>query len=339
MKLCRILAATAVVASLSTACTDAGDVGGVELALTGQSPSGVTYRLRDAQIDLAGSGVAVSFSTETDPTRTALTARVASGPYTLDLHPGWRLERIAADGTATNVDATLLSANPQSLEVVAGAVTNAALRFRAAGEDVAMGDGDVVVTIDVEDAVDAGVPEVDAAPVADAAPSPDAPLPPPSVTIVSGPNGVVAQTTVTFGFVYANGDPVCRVDAQPFLPCPTGTFTASVLANGAHVFEIRVDNAVGVVQTARSFTVDTIAPAVAITSAPAGPVPGPTVAIGFAVSGGPATTTCRVDAGAAVSCTSPFTTPPLPSGNHVVRIDAADAAGNIGIAQVVVTIL
>jgi len=346
MKLTPFLTATALAAAFASACTTAPeDTGNVSLALTGQSSSGITYRLRDAQIDLAGAGAVTSFSTETDPTRTALTAHVASGPYTLELRSGWRLERIAADGTAANVAATLLSANPQPLEVIGGGTTFASLRFRAGGEDVPMGEGDVVVVIDVDD-VDAGLPQVDAAPPqvdaappqVDAAPIPDAsPTAPPSLTITSGPTGATSQNNVVFGFVYANGDAVCRYDGAPFVPCPSGFFGSGPLADGAHTFEVRVDNFFGVVQDGRSFIVDTVAPLVTITSAPTGTVPSP-VTIGFA-TGGATTTTCQVDSGAAVSCVSPFTTPPLAAGTHVIRINAFDAAGNLGIAQVTVSTL
>jgi hypothetical protein len=318
MKLPPFLAAVSI-AALTSGCAGTADTGDVTLALTGQSPSGNVYRLRDAQIALAGADTTIAFSTEDDPDRTALTARVAAGPYALGLETGWRLERVAVDGSATDVEALLLSPNPQSLEVVTDGTTFASLRFRAGAEDVAMGDGDVVVTIDVDD-VDAGVEPVIDAPPAE----------PPGVTITAAPNGTVPYTSYVFEFAFANGEPTCRVDAQAFAPCADGTFYASGLYDGPHTFEVRVEGPGGVAQAARSFTVDTTAPTVQLTSVPTG-VTSP-VTIGFVTGGGATATLCRIDAGSNVVCSSPWTTAPLAAGSHTVQVMAIDAAGNAAYA-------
>ena len=52
----------------------------------------------------------------------------------------------------------------------------------------------------------------------------------------------------------------------------------------------------------------------------------------------PATTTCQVDSGAEVPCTSPYTTPNLSDGTHTVTVRATDTAGNTGSAQVSVVV-
>ena len=71
------------------AATDQG--GELRLALTGRSTTGTVYRLRDAQLTIAPAGVVLS--TEDDPDREILSAELDRGLYTIDLAPGWRLER------------------------------------------------------------------------------------------------------------------------------------------------------------------------------------------------------------------------------------------------------
>jgi hypothetical protein len=306
MKLTPFLAAASLTA-VTSACAATADTGEVSLALTGQSPSGTVYRLRNAEIALYGGPTTLMFSTEDDPDRTSLEAHVAAGPYGLELvNTDWRLERLADDGAATDVEAELVSANPQSLEVIAGGTTFASLRFRTHAEEVAIGEGDIVVTV--------GVDEVDAAP----------PVPPP-LTITAGPSGLVPYTSYVFEFVYANGMPTCRLDTQAFEPCWNGTFYVSGLADGPHTVDIRVEGPAGVTEQSRSFTVDATPPTVQITSMPTG-VPSP-VTITFVTSGA-TSTLCRTNATAYVPCSSPWTTPTLAPGSHWLYVLAIDAAGN-----------
>lgn len=249
----------------AAACTTS-DVGSVELTLTGTSPSGTIYRLRDARLDLTGPDAHATMRTEDDPTRVELVQTVPAGSYTLDLADGWRLERVdPVTGAATTVAATLVSADPMPLTVVADQLTPAVLRFRAGGDDVALGDGDVVVVIDVEEgSPDAGAPELDAppAPVTDAAApevldaSPAAPAP--SVTIWNGPSGTITTTTATFAWSTTGAEAVdCRLDAAPFAACPDGSRTFAGLTEGTHQFTVRATNVDGVEAIAsRSFAVE-----------------------------------------------------------------------------------
>ena len=126
------------------------DVGTVDLRLTGQAPSGAIYRLRDADLSIAGAGAPIVLHTEDDPTRTQLSAHLVSGPYALALSEAWRLERVTATGAAP-VTGTLLSPNPQPFEIRTGERTPLELRFLVNREEVPMGEGDLDVSVGFEE--------------------------------------------------------------------------------------------------------------------------------------------------------------------------------------------
>jgi hypothetical protein len=128
-------------------------LGTADFALTGHSPSGTLYRLRHADLTIAGAGTMQVFHTEDAPDAPSISAHLPAGAYTIDLAPAWSLERVNADGTAVTVDATLLSDNPLGFDVSAGGLTPVVLRFQAGADQVGMGDGDVDVSIGVDDPV------------------------------------------------------------------------------------------------------------------------------------------------------------------------------------------
>jgi hypothetical protein len=144
------------VASLLVLSACDGDAdGSLDIALTGESTSGKVYRLRDAAIRIDGDGVALTFDTEDDPARASLDARLAAGAYTLSVEPGWRLERLTATGGAVPVVAEMTSRNPYDFAIASGALSRVTLRFRASGDDVALGEGDLMVDVEVDD-IDGG---------------------------------------------------------------------------------------------------------------------------------------------------------------------------------------
>jgi hypothetical protein len=143
------------------ACADDVDVGRIDLSLTGRATSGATYRLRDAQLTIAPEGQV--FYTEDDPDRATISTQLESGLHTVELAPGWRLERLTATG-AEPVFAVLTSQNPQPFDVVSGQVTPVRLTFRADHDDVVTGPGGADISIGVDDTgIDAGAPPPDAA--------------------------------------------------------------------------------------------------------------------------------------------------------------------------------
>jgi hypothetical protein len=137
--------------------------GQVDLALVGQAPDGTAYRLRNASITVTGPGNVVTFDTEDDPDRTAITQRLATGTYSLALGGSWRLERLDPGGP-TPITASLLSTNPQGFFVLRDEVTRLALRFRVAGGEVELGEGDIRIGVEVVVGDDPHVQAVVAAP-------------------------------------------------------------------------------------------------------------------------------------------------------------------------------
>jgi hypothetical protein len=96
----------------------------------------------------------------------------------------------------------------------------------------------------------------------------------PSIAITSGPahNSYINTNSGSFGFTATDSlsNPVsttCRIDANPFAPCTSPT-PFSGLSDGTHTFDlVGVDGATNVQATvSRTFTVDTVAPTVAISS-------------------------------------------------------------------------
>ncbi len=156
---------------------------------------------------------------------------------------------------------------------------------------------------------------------------------PPMVAITSGPMDPTPTNTKTptFTFTATGATTVtCSVDGGAFAAC-TSPFTTAALADGSHTFNVRGTDAVGNVQTVgRTFTIDTVKPVVTITGSPANPTNQAMPQFTFTVTGGPAVTTCQVDAAAAVACSSPFTTAALTEASHTVTIFATDTAGNVG---------
>jgi hypothetical protein len=153
---------------------------------------------------------------------------------------------------------------------------------------------------------------------------------PPTASISSGPSGLTNDATPTFGLSSneAGSSFQCRVDAAAFAPCTTPHTTAA-LGQGAHTFEVMAIDGVGNVgaPASRAFSVDSIPPN---TGAISGKKKSRRRRVTFRFPTAAATTyTCKVDKRPAVSCTSPYRTPRLKPGKHLLRVAAHDAAGNV----------
>jgi hypothetical protein len=130
---------------------DDADTGTVQLNLVGQAPSGNVYRLRDGVITVVGNTTNTVWDTEVDPMATVFSENVPTGHYAAFLADGWHLEKIAADGTGTPVEAQLISLNPQEFDVFEDSRTLVALRFRVGDGTVDMGEGyDIVIDVEEE---------------------------------------------------------------------------------------------------------------------------------------------------------------------------------------------
>jgi hypothetical protein len=158
----------------------------------------------------------------------------------------------------------------------------------------------------------------------------------PAVDVVSGPAGPTNDATPSFGFTAEPGATVeCSVDqgTPAYGPCTTATsHTAAPVADGSYHFRVRATDAAGnAAVMARSFSVDTVAPAVDVVSGPAGPTNDATPSFGFTAELG-ATVECSIDQGTPAygPCTTAtsHTAAPVADGSYHFRVRATDAAGN-----------
>jgi hypothetical protein len=155
----------------------------------------------------------------------------------------------------------------------------------------------------------------------------------PTTTITSSPPVLAASASAAF--VLAAAEPVarfeCRLDAAPsFTACPS-TVTYTQLAEGSHTFRARAVDMAGNVgpETTRTWTIDTLAPDTAITSAPSSQTNSRSASIAFGSAEAGATFECRLDAAAFAACTSPTVLNDLGDGPHTFRVRATDRAGNV----------
>jgi hypothetical protein len=133
-------------------------------------------------------------------------------------------------------------------------------------------------------------------------------------------------------FSFASSEPgstfSCSLDGAPFTAC-TSPAAITSLAQGAHGFAVRATDAAGhddPSPASRAWTVDTVAPAIAITAGPGNAATsGPRVVFSFTVSEG--TVACGFDAAPLAACTSPVAIN-LPAGPHQFTVRATDAASN-----------
>ena len=156
-------------------------------------------------------------------------------------------------------------------------------------------------------------------------------LTPPNTTIVSGPSGTVPIASASISFTASEPDVsfACSLDGAAFAAC-TSPAGLTALAQGAHSFAVRATDAAGNADPSPAiwaWTVDTIAPDVAITSGPAnGSTSGPYVVFGFTASDG--AVACSFDGGGFAACASSIAIN-LPAGPHQFAVRATDAAGNL----------
>lgn len=161
---------------------------------------------------------------------------------------------------------------------------------------------------------------------------------PPTVT-VTGPAGPTNDTTPSFTFTA--GEPgaafECRRSAvAAFAPCGSPQSFGTMSNGEAGYLEVRATDAALNTgpSVARSFTVDTVAPAASISSGPPGLSNDPTPTFAFSSDDPAATFECRAGTagapGSFAPCGSPHTTPALLDGSHAFDVRAVDAAGNAG---------
>ena len=155
----------------------------------------------------------------------------------------------------------------------------------------------------------------------------------PSTTIGSGPSGLTATGSASFGFSSSETGSTfeCRVDAGQWQSCASPHALAAV-ADGDHVFAVRATDGAGntdQTEATRAWTVDTGAPDTSIGSGPAGPTASASAAFAFTATEAGSTFQCKLDDGAWAACTSPRSLTGLTQGAHTFRVRSIDPAGNV----------
>jgi hypothetical protein len=156
----------------------------------------------------------------------------------------------------------------------------------------------------------------------------------PRTKIVSGPSGVVHRPRATF-VLDANEDSVtyeCSLDGNAFRVCAT-TVVYRGLAAGEHTFLARARDVAGNVDRTparREWTVvDNSSPDTTITSHPRVNSNDSSPTFKFRSSEAGSRFECRLDGGSWSRCSSPKTYQGLGPGQHVFRVRARDATGNV----------
>ncbi len=166
---------------------------------------------------------------------------------------------------------------------------------------------------------------------------------PPDTTISSGPSGPINVTSASFAFASEAGTSLqCRLDGAAFSACISPK-TYSGLANGPHTFEVRASDEAGNADptpAARSFTVDTLAPAApSLTgTAPASPANNNSPKVKGSAEAGSvvriySTSGCKgtpLATGTAAELASPGITVSVPDNSTTtLRATATDGVGNL----------
>ncbi|MBA3538838.1 MAG: hypothetical protein H0T79_04360, partial [Deltaproteobacteria bacterium] len=162
---------------------------------------------------------------------------------------------------------------------------------------------------------------------------------PPVVAITTAPPAQTNDTTPSISFTITGGTATCQIDTGTAVACTPPTFTApSPLSQGLHSYTIVGSDTAGNTDTEiRSFTVDTTAPVVTLTSAPPAQTSDTTPSVAFTVTGA-TTIQCQIDTGVLVTCTSPYTAPLLADGDHTITVHGTDLANNSGSDTAVFTV-
>ena len=162
--------------------------------------------------------------------------------------------------------------------------------------------------------------------------------------IDGGPSGVVTSRHQVFAFSSPDATPGstfrCTLDGAPLGPC-SSPLAVDVFTDGNHAFGVQIVEATGNVDPTpaiRSWTVDSQAPSIVITSAPPASTSDTTPTFAFVSDGSAVAIECRVGATAFAPCTSPVTTAVLPEGTTSFEVRVRDAVGNTASALRNVTI-
>ena len=154
---------------------------------------------------------------------------------------------------------------------------------------------------------------------------------PPVLTVTSYPLSITNQLAVSFAFLSPDSTAkfICRLDSQAASEC-TSPKTYSGLSEGLHSVQIYGEDSVGNRSDLRviSWQVDASAPDTVLLQAPPAFSNNNVSTVAFTATKS-GTFSCKLDGGAALSCTSPQTFSGLADGSHAMIVTATDTAGNV----------
>ena len=156
-----------------------------------------------------------------------------------------------------------------------------------------------------------------------------------SVVAIASPNAGLTRNNRPL-LTFMTGGSAFTVTVDGIVVNKLSGDTLDMLADGSHTLRVEASDGINTIGFAEvAFTVDTVSPAVSITSPSAGATNSKTPTLNFSSSDGVAVV--RVD-GIVVNKVSGDTLDALADGNHTVRIEARDAANNLGFAEVNFTV-
>lgn len=154
------------------------------------------------------------------------------------------------------------------------------------------------------------------------------------------PAGAVADTVARFAFASEEADVTfeCRRDGVEDFPC-TSPLELTV-SEGLHSLRVTAIDRAGQRDPSPplcTWTADVTRPLVTFRSGPSGPTRSTAATFELEASEPNLTFSCRLDGGAAATCTNPVTFSWVAEGAHALAVTAVDAAGNSTAAPVVRT--
>ena len=219
--------------------------------------------------------------------------------------------------------------------------------FRAIGVGVASmsADGTKYWTQEFGTFVDSGSTSPPPPPPGGSEPPP--PPPPtegaPTVRLTSAPATSATSTSATFAWTTSGtvSRTTCKLDGGWATSCSSPRSYSSLTA-GTHTFRVTVSNSYGSSSATYTWTVTSsssssppppppsdgsTAPTVKITSGPGSWTASTTAQFAWTTTGSVTSTTCSLDGGTAVSCTSPRAYSGLARGSHRFTVTVASSAG------------
>jgi uncharacterized repeat protein (TIGR01451 family) len=154
----------------------------------------------------------------------------------------------------------------------------------------------------------------------------------PDTTLVALDGPLTSDTTADFTFASTETGAAfeCSLDGSAWAAC-SPTYATPPLAGGPHTLEARAIDPAGNTDpspASHTWTLDTTAPETTLVALSGALTRDATADFTFAASEAASTFECRVDGAAWVSCETPYSTPPLLDGPHVLEVRATDSVGN-----------